>query len=212
MARRYFNRGEIVNHCSHEHRPGNSLIIGFALTLTFACAIALSPHAAGATIVSGNFIYRNGKPGNDRQLHLENRATNDIYVAACNSDGTFSADVPPGLYDLRAERGVILKYRIRVEEEPINVGRVIEPVPLDVHRLFQRQSIAEAIVKSPAPTTANMTGRPMQALQFGHEAAEQYGAPVGTPVSRMTPGAKGVEGMESQYESPPVPVPPAPQL
>lgn len=190
-----------MNHCSHARRPGRGLIL--ALVIVLGCAICtIVPGVSSAALVTGNFVYRNGTPGKDRQLHLQNRATNDIYVAACNSDGVFGADVPPGLYDLRAERGVILKYRILVESEPVNIGRVVEPVPLDVHRLFQREQMADAIVKSPAPATANMTGRPLQAMQFGHEAAEQYGAPVGTPVSKMTPGPKGVEGMPSEYENP----------
>jgi hypothetical protein len=186
--------------------------IAFAITLVCLSA-PLWPLCAGAVLVSGNFVYRNGSPGKDRQLHLENRATGDMFVAPCNSDGVFTADVPPGLYDLRAERGVILKYRIQVEEEPLNVGRVVEPVPLDVHRLFQRESVGEAIVTSPAPATANLTGRPLQAMQFGHGAAKQFGAPVGTPVSASTPSAKGVEAMPYDVEgAPPTNVQPAPQM
>ena len=188
-----------MKHCSHSLKPVRSLSL--ALAIAIGCSVfSISAPRAGATLVSGNFVYRNGSPGKDRQLHLENRATGDMYVAACNSDGTFSTDVPPGLYDLRAERGVILKYRIHVGQEPINIGRVIEPVPLDVHRMFQHETVAESIVKSPAPATANLSGRPLQGMQFGHQAAEQFGAPVGTPSSLATPSAKGIEAMPYEPE------------
>ncbi len=198
-------QGDIVKHCSHSMKPVRNLSLAFAIAI--GCSVfSISPRA-GATLVSGSFAYRNGSPAKDRQLHLENRATGDMYVAACNGDGTFSTDVPPGLYDLRAERGVILKYRIHVEQEPINIGRVIEPVPLDVHRVFQREKIADAIVTSPAPSTANLSGRPLQALQFGHEAAEQFGAPVGTPASAATPSVKGIEAMPYEPEMNPAPRP-----
>jgi hypothetical protein len=198
-----------VKNRTHTLSSGLSL----ALTIAFVCGPISFVRRAAAAVVSGSFVYRNGSPAKDRQLHLENRASGDMFVAPCNADGTFSADVPPGLYDLQAERGVVLKNRIQVEDEPINVGRVVEPVPLDVYRLFQRQTLAEAIVKSPAPATANMTGRPIQAMQFGNQAAERYGAPVGTPASTVTPGAKGVEGMSFGSEAePPTQVEPVPPL
>lgn len=201
-----------MKHCSQFMKPVRSLSL--ALAIAIGCSVvSISTPRAGAALVSGSFAYRNGSPGKDRQLHLENRATGDMYVAACNGDGSFSTDVPPGLYDLRAERGVILKYRIHVDQEPINIGRVVEPVPLDVHRVFQRESIAEAVVKSPAPSTANLSGRPLQAMQFGHQAAEQFGAPVGTPASMATPSAKGIEAMPYEPESmPPMGVEPAPEM
>ncbi|HYL59091.1 MAG TPA: hypothetical protein VEU51_09480 [Candidatus Acidoferrales bacterium] len=152
-----------------------------------AICFAVSALTASAANVSGMMSYRNGAPADKRQLHYENRVTGDMYVAPTNPDGTFKANLPPGLYDLRAERGVILARKIRVDAADVNIGHVVEPAPLDVHRPFQREGVAEAIVVSPAPSTANLTGRPLEAMQYGHEVAGQFGAPQGTPAPESTP-------------------------
>jgi hypothetical protein len=92
-----------------------------------------------------------------------------MFVAATDNHGDFAAYLPAGLYDLRAERGVILKGKILVVgNDDFNIGRVAEPAPLDVRRPFERQGVAEAIVQSPAPATANMKGRPLESLRQGH--------------------------------------------
>jgi hypothetical protein len=184
-----------VNHWRHFRLSGAYPRAALAIALATALSVFAAPRNAGAVIVTGNFVYQNSKPAEHRQLHFENRATGDMFIAPTGDSGDFSVDLPPGLYDLRAERGVILKYRVNVEQEPVNIGRVVEPVPLDVHRIFQHESVGEEIVNSPAPSTANLTGRPLEALRYGHAAAEQYGAPVGTPIPRTHVGAKGVEGM-----------------
>ena len=158
-----------------------------AVSIGAMLAVGVAAHMAAAAIVSGTMSYRNGSPADKRQLHYENRVTGDMYVAPTTGDGTFSADLPPGLYDLRAERGVILKNKIRVDAEDMNVGHVVEPAPLDVHRPFQHEGVAEAILVSPAPSTANLTGRPLQSMRYGHEVMAPYGAPQGTPVPRETP-------------------------
>jgi hypothetical protein len=132
--------------------------------------------------------YRDGKPADRRQLHYENRVTSDIYVAPTKPDGTFSADLPPGIYDLRAERGVVLADKIRVDVQDVNIGHVVEPAPLDVRRPFEHEAVAETVVESPAPATANLTsGRPIEAMKYGHEALAPFGAPVGTPAPESTP-------------------------
>jgi hypothetical protein len=132
--------------------------------------------------------YRDGRAADRRQLHYENRVTSDIFVAPTKPDGSFTADLPPGLYDLRAERGVILASKIRVGSANVNIGHVVEPAPLDVRRLFEHQGVAESIVDSPAPATANVTsGRPLEAMRYGHEAIAPFGAPVGTPAPESTP-------------------------
>ncbi len=150
-------------------------------------AVVIGASIAGAAIVSGSMTYRNGKAADKRQLHFENRITGDMYVAPTEADGSFTADLPPGLYDLRAERGVILKRKIRVDESDLSVGRVIEPAPLDVHRPFQHEGVADTIVVSPAPSTANLGGRPLEAMKVGHEVMAPFGAPAGTPVPHSTP-------------------------
>jgi hypothetical protein len=143
--------------------------------LILGCAMALVAAAPAAAInftsahVSGNFVYQDGRPADNRQLHFQNRASGDMFVASTDNRGDFAVYLPPGLYDLRAERGVILKAEILVVgNDDFNIGRVVEPAPLDVRRPFERQGVAEAIVQSPAPTTANMKGRPMESLRQGH--------------------------------------------
>jgi hypothetical protein len=143
------------------------------LALAFALA-ATSPLYAASALVSGHFTYRDGAPAGNRQLHFENRVSADMFIAATTADGAFSADLPPGVYDLRAERGVVLKPDIIVAGSDIDVGRIVEPAPLDYHRPFQHEGIAEAIVTSAAPATANTHGRPMEGMKYGHETTQKY--------------------------------------
>jgi hypothetical protein len=161
---------------------------GLALSLAVAAGIGAGAKIAGAANVSGVMTYRNGKPADRRQLHYENRVTNDIFVAPTKPDGSFTADLPPGFYDLRAERGVILASKIRVDTADVNVGHVVEPAPLDVRRPFEHEGVAEALVDSPAPATSNVTsGRAIAGFKYGHEALAPFGAPVGTPAPQSTP-------------------------
>jgi hypothetical protein len=143
--------------------------------LILGCVMALGLVTPSAAItftsahISGNFVYQDGRPADNRQLHFQNRASGDMFVAATDNHGDFATYLPPGLYDLRAERGVILKAKILVVgNDDFNIGRVVEPAPLDVRRPFESQGVAEAIVQSPAPATANMKGRPMESLKQGH--------------------------------------------
>ncbi len=107
-----------------------------ALSLAVTAVISTGAHLAVAANVNGTMTYASGSPATRRQLHYENRTTGDMYVAPTTPDGSFTADIPPGLYDLRAERGVILKHKIRVEKDDLNIGRVVEPSPFDVRRIF----------------------------------------------------------------------------
>ncbi len=161
---------------------------GLALSFAVAAGIGVGVKVAGAANVSGVMSYRDGKPAERRQLHYENRVTNDIFVAPTKPDGSFTADLPPGLYDLRAERGVILASKIRVDTADVNVGHVVEPAPLDVRRPFEHEGVADALVDSPAPATSNVTsGRAIAGMKYGHEALAPFGAPVGTPAPQNTP-------------------------
>ena len=169
------------------------------------CLGALS-QIAGAANVSGTMLYRDGKPADKRQLHYENVVTSDIYVAPTQPDGSFTADLPPGLYDLRAERGLVLASGIRVDNQDVNVGHVVEPAPLDVRRPFEHEGVADSIVDSPAPATANIvSGRPLAAMKYGHEAIAPFGAPAGTPAPQETPLGEATPvavGSPSGMESP----------
>lgn len=166
---------------------------------------------AGAGVVSGTFTYDNGTPARRRQLHFENRATGDMYIAPTDPSGAFSTDLPPGLYDLRAERGVILKGNIGVGESNLDVGKVVEPAPLDVRRPFQHQGIAEAIVDTPAPSTANLqSGRPFEAMKYGHAALSSYGRPVQNLPGMAATAAGGTADTNAPQPLPqpsPAPVP-----
>ncbi len=178
---------------------------GLALSVAVAAGLAAGARIAGAANVSGMMSYRDGKPADRRQLHYENRVTNDIFVAPTKPDGSFSADLPPGVYDLRAERGLILAAKIRVDRDDVNVGHVVEAAPLDVRRPFEHEGVAEALVDSPAPATSNVTsGRAIAGMRYGHEALAPFGAPVGTPAPQSTPlgeatpvAASSPAGMES---------------
>ena len=158
-----------------------------ALLIALVAATIADSRSAGAANVSGVMSYRNGKAADKRQLHYENRTTSDIYVAPTNPDGSFTADLPPGVYDLRAERGVIIASKIHVGDQDINIGHVVEPPLFDPLRPFQREGVAESIVDNAAPATANLGGRPLQAMKYGHEAMAPFGAPVGTPAPEGTP-------------------------
>jgi len=182
--------------------------------IILGCAMALGLAASAAAItfssahVSGTFVYWDGKPMDNRQLHFQNRASGDMFVAATDNHGDFATYLPPGLYDLRAERGVILKEKILVGNDDFNIGRVVEPAPTDPRRLLDRQGVAEAIVQSPAPATANMKGRPLESLRQGHTVVQLlYGpakplppipapepalpaAPVPPPAASASPAAR----------------------
>jgi hypothetical protein len=174
----------ISNRKSGRH-PG---FAAAALSVAVAAGLAAGARLAVAANASGTMSYRDGTPAQRRQLHYENRVTNDIYVAPTKPDGSFTADLPPGWYDLRAERGVIIASGIRVDKEDVNIGHVVEPAPLDLRRPFEHEGVAETIVYSPAPATANVTsGRPLEAMRYGHEAIAPFGAPVGTPAPQSTP-------------------------
>ena len=170
------------------HRAGRFGFAIVALSVAVAAGLASGTRIAGAANVSGVMFYRDGKPAERRQLHYENRVTSDIFVAPTKPDGSFTADLPPGFYDLRAERGVVLASGIRVDNEDINLGHVVEPPILDVRRPFEREGVAETLVDSPAPATANVvSGRAIAGLKYGHEALAPFGAPVGTPAPQETP-------------------------
>jgi hypothetical protein len=152
-------------------------------------ALALPLHARAAT-VSGRFVYRNGAPAADRQLHLENVISQDMFIAATDRDGKYSVDLPPGVYDLRAERGVILQKNIVVGNNEVTVPQAVEPAPLDVRRPFEHEGIAESIISSPAPATANIHGRPLVGMKFGHKEVQKLFAPA-KPLPPLPPPGTG---------------------
>lgn len=114
-----------------------------------------TPAIARPARVSGVLTaYESSSPEPSRDLHFQNAITRDIYLSPTHTDGSFAVELPPGLYDLRAERGVILRHAIAVGEADVALGLVSEAAPYAPARLFQLQNIADSILTSPAPSTA----------------------------------------------------------
>jgi hypothetical protein len=127
------------------------------LCAAIAGALMLITARAEATMVSGIFVTREGgKPLTDHQLHFENRISGDIFLARTGSDGAFASDLPAGTYDLRAERGLIVKSKIVVGDNELNVGRVTDGAPFDLRRPFEREGIGPALLDTEAPATAHL--------------------------------------------------------
>jgi hypothetical protein len=127
------------------------------LCAAIAGALLVCSARANAAMVSGVYTSRGGAPLAGHQLHFENQIGGDIYLARTGSDGSFSTDLPPGTYDLRAERGFIVKAKIVVDGDEISVGRVTDAAPLDVRRPFEREGLAPSLLDTGAPATAHLT-------------------------------------------------------
>jgi len=107
--------------------------------------------------LTGTLVTYHGQPSPDHQLHFENQITKDIFLLHTKPDGSFSIFLPPGIYDARLERGAKLGKPIKITDHPVDVGRLEIPAPLYIPRLFQLQGFGEAIVTTPAPSTANVS-------------------------------------------------------
>ncbi len=134
------------------------VLCAFGVAVLVAVAVR-----ADAAVVSGVYTSRGGKPLPDHQLHFQGRIVGDMFLVRTGSDGSFAADLPPGTYDLRAERGLIVRPGIRVVGENLNVGRVSDGAPLDVRRPFERQGIGPSLVDTAAPATAHLDKLPVVA-------------------------------------------------
>jgi hypothetical protein len=127
------------------------------LSAAILATIAMAAHADAGT-VTGIYTNRSGAPLPDHQLHFENRISRDMYLARSGSDGSFSADLPPGIYDIRAERGLVIKPGIVVGDSAVSIGRISggERVSDLLREPFERQGIAPALVDAAAPATAHI--------------------------------------------------------
>jgi hypothetical protein len=126
-----------------------------ALVAAGAVAIALAlPGLARAARVSGTFNTYQGQPAAYRDRHFENCATQDTYLAPTHGDGSFAQSLPPGCYDLRAERGAIVRHALMVGVADVALGAVSDLAPLAPARLFQLESLFPTLLYSPAPSTA----------------------------------------------------------
>jgi hypothetical protein len=126
--------------------------------LVIAISIFSATVSARAAVVGGALTTRDGNPAPDRQIHFGNRVTGDIFLVRTGSDGRFSADLPPGHYDLREERGPIIRAAIAVGASEQDLGKVAEPAGGLWCHLFEMEVLGPAIVRTPAPSTANLPG------------------------------------------------------
>ncbi len=93
-----------------------------------------------------------------RELHFENHASRDIFMAPTSDKGEFEADLPPGIYSLRGERGTIFGPEIVVAgPEPVDLGTVNQPTGCNPLRIFQMEGVVPVLVHTPAPSTAYLT-------------------------------------------------------
>ncbi len=129
---------------------------GYMVGAVVAIAIAIAAAPSEAAVVNGIYTSTTGTPLASHQLHFENRISGDIYLTHTGADGSFSSDLPPGIYDLRAEHGLIIKKGIKVDDGDVSIGRVDEGAPLDVRRPFEREAIAPPILNIEAPATAHV--------------------------------------------------------
>jgi hypothetical protein len=127
--------------------------------IMLACALALIldaglPAGASAARVSGTLAGYRGHPEASRDLHFENCVSHDSYLAPTHTDATFAQDLPPGCYNLRAERGAILRHRIIVNDADLALGTVSDLAPFAPARLFDLEALFPTLLTSPAPSTA----------------------------------------------------------
>jgi len=95
-----------------------------------------------------------GEPLADHELHFQERVSGNIYTLRTGANGAFSTMLPEGVYDLRGKHGAVMARGVIVGQSPVNLGQVSPPGPFNVWRLFERQEVGQAIVKSPAPVSA----------------------------------------------------------
>lgn len=124
-----------------------------ACVLALTCD-ALRPAIASAARVSGTLVGYQGQPEPSRDLHFENCASHDSYLAPTHTDATFAQNLPPGCYNLRAERGAILRRAIIVRDSDLALGTISDLAPLAPARLFDLEDLFPTLLTSPAPSTA----------------------------------------------------------
>lgn len=125
--------------------------------LAALCVVVTGGSAVHAGQVNGTLVaYEGSAPQGGRYLHFQNKVTRDCYMAATAADGAFGAQLPPGVYSLRAERGAILARGFAVGSADVALGHVNDLAPYAPGRLRHLQAIAPALLVSAAPSTANI--------------------------------------------------------
>jgi hypothetical protein len=98
----------------------------------------------------------------------------DVFLTATNADGSFSYALPPGLYELREERGPVVAGYIAAQGEDITLGTVSEPP--SIMNLLQSEAVAPAQIRSPAPITSSV-------VPGGPVGEEKLPAPGASPIA-----------------------------
>ncbi len=139
-------------------RPTANAMIIAALSIALgAIGAAMAQGAGEKPNISGTLATYHGQPAPGQQIHFEDRVTHDIFLVHTGAGGGFELYLPPGKYTVRLERGAIVGKPIRVgADSKLDLGRLTIPAPLYPPRLFELQGIGESIVKSAAPSTANL--------------------------------------------------------
>lgn len=154
---------------------------GAGLFALVSAAVLALPLLSCAANVSGTLTGSDGKPRADRQVHFENRITHDIFLAQTAPDGSFSLDLPPGIYQLRSEHGAAILSRVEVQDADIALGRVKESWTFNPARLFSRQGVARGVVSTQAPSTANIPTMEEMAGVSSTPAASEAPTPSAAP-------------------------------
>ena len=124
------------------------LFAGLGLICAMACG-------ADAGTISGVLRNCNGRPLQD-QVHFENQVSGDAILVKPAVDGSFAVSLPPGVYDLREERGAVITKSIVVGEQTVALGTVREPRPYNPMRLLQLEGMARYLLSSPARVSASV--------------------------------------------------------
>lgn len=166
---------------------------------------AAQPEAAAipspSTPVSGVLTDPHGQPLAHMEIHFQGRVDPDIFTVLTGAGGSFSTVLPPGTYDLRDERGAIIAADVVVGRAAANIGRVETPAPLAPTRLFDRQAVSSAIIKSPAPSGAYVPApgeAPVAAMAVASPPVQG-----GTGGRAMAPAQVVPMGVEQQLMIPP---------
>ncbi len=180
---------------------------------------AMAPPAVAtremSTEVSGVFVGDAGQAAAGHEMHFQDRVSGNLYTVVSGMGGAFSLRLPPGVYDLRGQHGAIIADRVVVGRSPINLGQVHPPAPYSIWRWFQRQHVAEAIVRSPAPAAAYVpaAGATPQAIAVTpiQSPPVMGGAPSGQalpPAEVMSPAIEEQTAVPADAEVPAAGAPP----
>ncbi|MGH7931879.1 MAG: hypothetical protein ACREQN_01795 [Candidatus Binataceae bacterium] len=177
--------------------PKNTAARAGALLGCAAIAAALTlaaPARTAAAQVSGTLAGTAQQPDTGRRLHFENRITGDIYIVPIHDDGSFVLNLPPGGYDLRAQRGVMVLRDIAVADKDVALGKFQEHSPNPIMRVLDWESLFPTLLTSPAPSaaylyTVDTTVLPPNTIAAKTEALKPIPSP---PAAQLAPAEKPV--------------------